>query len=37
MECKAGDLLCFARSGRNPATAQVKTPRDYGGFGLHLY
>jgi hypothetical protein len=37
MECKAGDLLRFARPKHNPATAQVKSPSDYGGFGLHLY
>jgi len=37
MECKAGDLLYFTRFGHNPATAHVKTPSDYGGFGLHLY
>jgi hypothetical protein len=37
MECKAGDLLRFARPRHNPATAQVKSPSDYGGFGLHLY
>jgi len=37
MECKAGGLLHFTRSGHNPATAQVKTPSDYGGLDLHLY